>query len=164
VTPTLVTPLLFAVSSFPLDELRAAIAGGLNAGAFGAEQTVEPREVRLEVGQRPLVMHGVFDGAAPERSPTMRQSGQVVAGVGVGADPVVQHHHRPAGQRVRAEYYRRYCAEHAETDQFPRVVVLGHPDVDARVPVMHRVQVPVTATHTGINTSFAVAIQTNNQK
>ena len=128
---------VFGIALLPVDELPTPIAGRLNAGTFGAEQTVEPREVRLEVGQRPLVVHRVLDRAAPERNPAMRQCRQVVAGVRVCSHPVVEHHRRPAGERMCAEQQRRHGADDAEADQFPRVVVLRDPDVDARVPVVY---------------------------
>ena len=139
---------LFAVSPLPLHESGTAISGRLDAGTLGPEQPVEPGEVRLEVGERALVVHRVLDGPAPERHPAVRQARQVVAGVRVGADPVVEHHRRPARERVGAEQHRRDGTEHAEADELPRVVVLRHPDVHQRVAVVHRVQVPVSRTAT----------------
>ena len=87
----------------PVYEGRRSVAGGTLSGAFAAKQTIKPREERLIVGERALVMHVMFDGTAPARQPAVQRQRQVVADVSLDRQTDAHEHERPVRQRVRAE-------------------------------------------------------------
>lgn len=113
--------------SLPVDECRRPVATGTLARALGAEQSVEPVEERLEVGEWTLMVHVVLEGAAPERRPVVRRQRQVVADVSVHGQRDTQQQERPVRQWVRGEQPRRRRCADPDHRQFVRVQVLRHP-------------------------------------
>ena len=92
-----------SLSGLPVDECRRPVPGCTLPRTLAVEQTVEPREERLVVGERSLVMHVVLDGAAPARQPAVQRQRQVVADVRLDRQRNAQQHERPLRQWMRTE-------------------------------------------------------------
>ena len=102
-------------------------------------------EERLIIGQRLLMMHVVFRSPAHqiERAPVMQQIWEIEPNVGLNTDPDDDKHIRPDSEGVRAKEPGVSGGKHADSDQFPRVQIFGHPHERTRVAVVQAVDVAV---------------------